>query len=262
MEHRGVEYAVVQTLFPTIWRWSVRRDHKETQCLQTSPSNPSKRAWRNSRDRFRPARSRSGRFRRRGAPSRLALRIDSGWGADIRTVTLGFRSAAPHPNVALRAEQKKPDLLEIAQTGTAFDCDRISHQRGSGRHRVYLRPCGDKRGGPAEWRSAARSIFSMPWLADQVGRPESGGPLRHGRKQHPGCDQHDEAYGHDGEEELVHVRQCRPRRAFLLDHRRQSLLIRKLIRKRPHARSPMPPLALRSDGGCAGVFFWAEGTPA
>ena len=29
MEHRGVEYAVVQTLFPTIWRWSVKRDHKE-----------------------------------------------------------------------------------------------------------------------------------------------------------------------------------------------------------------------------------------
>ena len=29
MEHRGVEYAVVRTLFPTIWRWSVKRDHKE-----------------------------------------------------------------------------------------------------------------------------------------------------------------------------------------------------------------------------------------
>ena len=29
MEHRGVEYAVVQTVFPTIWRWSVKRDHTE-----------------------------------------------------------------------------------------------------------------------------------------------------------------------------------------------------------------------------------------
>ncbi len=43
--------------------------------------------------------------------------------------------------------------------------------------------------------------------------------------------------------------------AFLLDHRRQKLLIRKLIRKQTHARSPMPPLALQSDGGCAGVFL-------
>ena len=51
----------------------------------------------------------------------------------------------------------------------------------------------------------------MPRLADRVGRPESDGPLRRGRKQHPGCDQHDEADGRDGEEELVHLRQCGPR---------------------------------------------------
>ena len=44
--------------------------------------------------------------------------------------------------------RRNPDLLEIAQAGVEFDCDRISHQRGSGRHRVYLRPCGDK-GAPA-----------------------------------------------------------------------------------------------------------------
>ena len=47
--------------------------------------------------------------------------------------------------------------------------------------------------------------------------------------------------------------------AFLLDHRRQKLLIRKLIRKQTHARSPMPPLALQSDGGCAGVFSGPKG---
>ena len=51
--------------------------------------------------------------------------------------------------------RRNPDLLEIAQAGVEFDCDRISHQRGSGRHRVYLRPCGDK-GAPAADKRIAR----------------------------------------------------------------------------------------------------------
>ena len=62
-------------------------------------------------------------------------------------VALG-RSGTPMSGERSALNRRNPDLLEIAQAGVEFDCDRISHQRGSGRHRVYLRPCGDK-GAPA-----------------------------------------------------------------------------------------------------------------